>query len=788
MSEMPVAQEVDALVIGADNSEEAIAATEEALALAQEKLAELEQMKDNVMSSIAEMVVRKLERRMANRKTKECQWLEAMKNYLGPMASRNYTTTAQEFYGGSKQDGYRRPEHNITKPKCQIAIGQSVAYQFAAGDKNWSIRPPANVTPSDIDPKDQQELQQQMAPPPAQPGQGPPQQPPPMPSLQQVASYKASKMEKAIETHLANACYGVESRKAMWNRVVLGVGILKGPNSAGKMKKVYQKAPTSDGQVVRIPTYINERVPECWSVNPWYFFPDDTVADFCDAEDAIEIHIKNKSDVRNLLKHDGFFKEQLIKVLEEDPITIQGNPFDDPAWLTEGLACSKGKYIMAEYHGPLSVDELEFLGIKTTMPAVADQVYCEAFVINNHVVRLKISTSDGGYCLPYFVCPWEPDPASCFGFGIPMEVADQQRSVNEIYKMLLDNGGLTALPMMIVDTTLIKPVDGGMEIQPGKVFYSEDAYGNDLSKAIQFVNVPNNFDGINALLGLTKAMADEQASIPAIMSGMNLPSGAADSATGMAIINQNAQSPIFFKSEEWDDRITGPFIKAMYEWEMENNPDDSIKGTYDVDVRTTTAYLRNTLNQQKLERLSMEIGQGSPIGEVIVLDEMVRARLSGMDLPNASMIKDPMEVQRERANKPPPPPDPNLIKAQADMMKVENDRERLELEKARLQFDQQQSMQKAQMEYETQARNDQVRMAEARARTIEAEFKFRTAELELAAKDELARTKIMADVGKTNIVADNAKFLKGMEIPLKIRDQNLKEQEMKLKRDTGTGV
>jgi hypothetical protein len=752
-----------------------IAATEEALEAAKEAEEALKKQHEDTLASIAMSITGKLSDRMGRKKVKEAQMLESMRLFLGSLANRYYSDSAEGFFS-EKETVRKRPEYNIVKNKCQIAVAQTIAYQFAAGDKNWSLRAP-QVT--DMDDQDLRQYIEQNT------RNG---QPPEPPSREQVAEYKASLMERAIEYHLTNSNYGHEARKAMTNRVILGTGILKGPKNAGKMKKVYKKGQTSDGQPIRIPTYIHETVPCIYSVNPWYFFPDDSVTEFKYAEDAIEVHLKNKSDLREFLKHPGFFQDQVAEILKEDPKSIVNCPFDDPAYLTQGLGSAKDKYLVIEYHGPLTANDLSILGVQSTIDTEAEALYCEVWVVNDRVIRLDVSNSDGSYCLPYCMCVWDPDPATPFGFGIPMDVQDGQRIVNETLKMILDNAGNSAGPQVIVDTTLVKPAEGGLEITPFKVWYSDDAFGNDLSKAIIFFTPPNQFEDLNNLLQLARSMADEQASIPAIMSGIQNPTGAGDSATGLAIANHNAQSPIFFKSEEWDDNITSPLIKAMYDWEMEYNPDDSIKGTYEIDVRTSTSYLRNSLQQQKLERLSMEVSQGSPIGEHVNMDQLAVARLSNMGLPSRGIVKDPIQLATERANRPPPPPDPNMIKAEAEKMKAENDKERIALENRKLDDDATIKMREAEMKFQSQMATDETRKIEAQAQVMKAQFDFQAAMAQLAARDEESRMKIVAQLQDSELTRQSQKFLAGMDMALKVEDQKLKKEELQVKRKQGSGI
>src|SRR5690606_36552164 len=200
-----------------------------------------------------------------------------------------------------------------------------------------------------------------------------------------------------------------------------------------------------------------------------------------------------------------------------------------------------------------------------------DDQYAEIWVVNSKVIKFELSNLEGCSGIPYCLSVWEPDPASVFGFGIPMLTRDQQRVVNESYKMMIDNAGISAGPQVVVDTTLITPAEGGLECTPWKVWYITE-FGADVTKAIQFFVPPNSYEGLANLLQLAKATADEESSIPLMLSGLGIPTGAADSATGTAIMNQNATSPLFQRSEECDAGITLPLITMMYDWEMQFNP------------------------------------------------------------------------------------------------------------------------------------------------------------------------------------------------------------------------
>jgi len=648
----------------------------------------VKQKRTDLLDTIAREAEGMLTKRMGTRKAKENQWLEAMRIYLGSLSSYNIITGDYPFGTvdhpfGSRQDdsAVHRPEFNIIRQKCNMAIATTIAHQFAVGDKNWDIRPPQVI---DIDPQDLQAMSQ-------------------MAGMQlspfDAAAMKARLMENEISYHLDETNYALECRKAMADRVIYGTGIMKKPFNAGKLKKSYVKQQTSDGQVVWVPKLTAEKIPCVYRVNLWYAFPDDSVTEIDKAEDFIEVHPMSKTELSELLSHPGYagFEQELADCLKEEPRQYTNSPFNDPAYLTQGINLLKNKYLVIERHGPIKKEDLNILGLTVPYESPTDEVYAEVWVCNSRVIRLQLSAIEGSNKVPYTACVWEADPATIFGFGIPMLARDQQRVVNETYKMVLDNAGISAGPQVVVDTTIIKPAEGGMECTPFKVWLAND-YGADTTKAIQFFMPDNAVEQLSGLISLARGFADEESSINLLTN--TAPAGGVDSATGQALIDENAMAPLFYKSEEWDDNITRQIIQSMYDWEMQYNPKDEIKGTYCIDVRTTTAYARGLVEQQKLTQLFQEVAQGSPISEWINMDELIQARLSTMHLPWSGVIRCPQEVMQERQQKAqqPPPPDPNMIKAQALVEQNEIAKQKLQLEQAQFNWQQQQHVQDKQID------------------------------------------------------------------------------------------
>ena len=112
---------------------------------------------------------------------------------------------------------------------------------------------------------------------------------------------------------------------------------------------------------------------------------------------------------------------------------------------------------------------------------------------------------------------------------------------------------------------------------------------------------------------------------------MSDPNIADAGATGMAMIMQASTSVLSSKAREWDDNITRKVVTWFYEWNMQYSDKEQIKGDYDVDVQTSTAYLNKVMGQRDIERLCLEYAQNPEVQDLVNGDELYRA------LKNASM-------------------------------------------------------------------------------------------------------------------------------------------------------
>ena len=688
---------------------------------------------------LANSITSKFDERKKNRQAKEQQWLLSANLYFGKLGAGDPMMEKETPF--EKHPVSNRPDVNICRSKCSIAIANSVSMQFGTSNKNWDLLPFS----ADAGPENQQACQL---------------------------------MSAEIEKQLDSAKYPVHARRAMWDRVVIGTGILKGPLSVGQMVRSYEPLPESQTWVASISV---DHTPRVERVNPWFFYPDERCDPSQPIPDSIEVHPMSPLELKKFMDHPGFRPEALKEILKTKPEEYNSETWTNFAKVSDSNPnIYKDKYLVLEYYGPIKLGDLDRLGVETTYDSINDEYYGEVWVCGNQVLRVELEPIEASFRIPYYLSVWEKDPSSVFGYGVPLMMADAQRVVNETWHMILDNSSISSGPQAAMQKHLVEPANGQWKFAPKQLWYLNDPQAR-VEDAIQFFNVPNVTGQLVPIMQIAQGFAEEESGIPLIAAGLQSPE-LGDTATGQLMMRHASTTLLDFMSEEWDDNITAPLIEAFYAWNMQNNEKPDIKGAFTIDVKTSTEYKNKQLHVRDLEKLSVEAAQNPELAKWIDQPSLQRARLTLMSLPSRDIIKSVEQVQKEdeerAANAQPNP----------DVMKLELDARKVALEEMKLEFEVQQQQQREAWEHEEKMSAAHARFVESQARVAVSQNEKETEMLKLQAKQEEAGQKIASQERIARENNQTRAFMKGLEQQTKARDQELYQTELELKATTGSGV
>lgn len=736
------------------------------------------------LAALAREIEKKFETDAAQRQRKENEWYWAERLQLGSMWRywNRWSSDTEDPFKDNPAVNDDKPEFNIVKPKMKIGQAQMEMLQFGAGtDKNFSIKA---KKPSKV----QSQVANQ-APAFYPDGQTPvinPETGQPM-SVGELAGKQsanddeaARRMDETVWSQLSCVKYGEKMRLGFSDLLWYGSAIYKGPFNSNKGKKVRYRT-QAQGQTLWVTAYTEEPAPDFDRVNPWLFYPDSRVICIDDAEHATLVHVYTATQLRKLCTQEGFRHDKVKKLLSAEG-GAKGDyysAFRARAIQYDNTRFLDNKYVILEWHGTVGIDDLGRLGIEPPYKNPLDMYKAEIWVCQGEVLCANLEMLEADTTLPFAVNTWEPDPASIFGFGAIL-LRDAQRVVNVTYQMVLDNAGLSAQPMVVLNKEAFKSQDNKHELGPGKVFtFTENGAGMTAEQAIQFITVPNNSEHLMQVLSMAREFGNEESIIPLIAGGLGDPQVGDTGATGLAMVMQASTSVLSSKARQWDDNVTKVVVNWFYEWNMQYSTDEEIKGDYDIDVQTSTAYLNKIIGQRDIERLCIEAAQNPEVAKILRIDEAYRARLAGMNIPYDSIVRSKEEVkviEQQQAEAAANNPDPTVVKAQADMVNAEARAQAVANDAARLEYDKEQGMVLAQIEHDKNTANYETRNNEAMARALDAAAKKDIALLQLASKDKNAAQSLMVDLQLAEDSVETSNFLAGVEADQKARKLDIEEK------------
>jgi hypothetical protein len=434
------------------------------------------------------------------------------------------------------------------------------------------------------------------------------------------AKKRADAMQREMDDQLVECDYSAEGRDAIASMCVLGSAIMKGPigSEAMRGKWAQEKHPVSG----ELGPFTYSRTPDPkpvikW-VNPWAYFPDMSAMKKGQEEFEFERHLWTKKDLRRLVKERGFNPDAVRDLIRGDvrdrTLTDVGLGYLAELREIDGTTeLLKNRYVGWEYHGPLECDEIVTMLIamgdlkgaayykNTQDPLVELRVIC--YFCEGKLLKIAPEFPLDSQESLYSVVPFEPSDSSMFGFGIPDIMEDSQQAMNAAWRMALDNAGLSTGPQIVIDREKITPANGEWALTPRKIWYKEKSAAP--GEAFEAFNIPNTIAEIMAIVKTAREFIDDETALPVQSEGeaTDNPNITATASNIMSLgFNVTFRSVV----KAWDDGMTVPSMRRLYDWNMQHSANDDIKGDMSIDARGTSVLLMREMQSQAL---SLVIGR-----------------------------------------------------------------------------------------------------------------------------------------------------------------------------------
>lgn len=727
---------------------------------------------DTRLENLAESLLKKRNEAVEGRASSgiERQWREDQRAFEGIEAAGGKHdmldfATGEAWIGARRDQAPRRSKVvvNIIRGKCETAEGRFSELQFPTDDKNWGLL---------TTPVPQSAVAAKPQPPAPAIGQAPqqPAQPPqPMGSLGMIAQgapavpqlseadkladvkKRCSAMEVVIDDQLEECGFNGESRKVASQSVRLGTGVLKGPNVVKTVNKAWVEQTDSTGSVY-VMKAVEELAPASTARDIWDIFPDP----HCGSDPKRGAYIWDRDhtlprEVRALIGVKGYNSRQLLRVLAEEPVRTIVQTDKGGNQKSESTSIAKGApYERWEYHGDVGRDDLEAMGC--TCPEDGSSFSACVVFINDRPVKVQLNALDTGD-LPYDFFQWVKSDNSPWGIGEPRKLIWQQRIITAAWRAMMDNAGDSAGSMIVIGKDTV-PEDGIWEVTGKKIWVDESETG-DVGKAFAQYQIGNNQQELQHIIELALKFTDLESGTPALAQGEK--GSAPETYGGMKLLMESSDTNRRRLVKQWDDQITRPHIRRYYDWNMQYNERQDIKGDFKVDARGTSVLL---VKEQTAESL-LQVMQMRADPEVNIQVDWGKTIKQLFQARHLDVLKDDDAIAAARqaqANQP-PPEDPRItaakIMAGAGVQKVqEQGKIDGQLQAEEIQSKLQQSAQEMQHE------QNLLQSGQATPHAAAASARIETARINATSKEAIEASRAQAEQSYANteaqIARDNA--------------------------------
>ena len=544
----------------------------------------LSAQRETDLAALGQSLDKKFRDNETKRQYIELRWLEDLRQYHG-----RYDADVESAIVEAKGCTLFL---NITKPKTHAFSARVMDMVLPTDEKNWGLE----ATPVPELATSKQPDEQAIDPATQQPmatDQGHPVLQKDLDSATKTeADERAEKMEDEVADQFAEADYNAVQRKAIDQMAKLGTSVVMGPFIKDEWRVKWEPLvdPTTKKTHYQRKLVPNEdKRPSLQWVDVWDFYPDMTANEPKGWAFSFVQQFANEHQLRKMAKQFNWIEEQVDKVLETTPFNIRSLTWmNELKQLSETSNVLDNRYRVLRYYGEIDRDDLRLVGKDPDKLGVTDITYAVVWMCAGIILKIDLNPLDSGE-MPFSVAYCDKDEASPFGSGIPRLMRGEQESANSSWRMLHDNGGLSVCPQTVMKVNSVIPADGDPHMRPKKVWYVGDDV-QDIGRVFAQFSVDSHQEELTNLLQLGIRFADDVTQLPLLMQGDQAPH-ITQTAQGMSLL-YNASTVVLRRSVKlYDDHMIVPLVGRFYDWNMQFNPRDDIKGDFRAIARGSSTLL-----------------------------------------------------------------------------------------------------------------------------------------------------------------------------------------------------
>jgi hypothetical protein len=268
-----------------------------------------------------------------------------------------------------------------------------------------------------------------------------------------------------------------------------------------------------------------------------------------------------------------------------------------------------------------------------------EEIQVNAWICMGKILRL-VGNPFKPSRLPYNAVPYEKNPYSFWGVGVPENMEDSQQIMNGHARMAIDNLALAGSLVFDIDEAAL--VAGqSMDIYPGKIFKRQAGMPGQSIYGLKFPNTaPENMQMFDRF----RQLADESTGIPSYSHGNTGVQGMTRTASGMSMLMGAASLNIKTVVKNLDDFLLKPLGVAFYQWNMQFYEGElNVIGDLEIKATGTSSLMQKEVRSQRLTTFLQSV-QNPAVAPFVKISKIIQELAYSLDFDPDEIINSPEEA------------------------------------------------------------------------------------------------------------------------------------------------
>lgn len=323
-----------------------------------------------------------------------------------------------------------------------------------------------------------------------------------------------------------------------------------------------------------------EKAKFFWArVSPWDIWFSPGATDISNTE-VFERQRMSVQDLYQLIGLPGYREKDIREIID----TYEGRGFKE--WIqvfdTE-RALMEGRnnvlddtFINAvEFHGHILGKYLKDFAV----PGVTDEqkpYFVTAWLVDTQIFKVMLNPSPR-MRVPYFVTSFDKQPGTLYGNGIPGMANDLTDVINATLRALVNNLAIASGPQVVMNLDMLGPTQD-TSLYPWKTWTYTGDPASPNHKPMEFFQPQDNSANLIQVIDKFAGMLDDVSTIPRYQTGGGAGSGAGRTASGLAMLINNANKTLQNVADNIDKDIFDPLLQLLYEFVMLTDSTGMLRG------------------------------------------------------------------------------------------------------------------------------------------------------------------------------------------------------------------